>query len=182
MKNFKITSKENGKEYWISRSMAIVGIVYSISPVTGEVLFLVSKRGKGSPDEIGKWQLTCGYLDFDETKKEAVKRELYEELGLKVDLSDIHFFYEVDDPKRDKRQNVTTRYLVELSYENLKNQIQSGEVNNKTFERGGEKDEIDEIKLISVKDIKNFNWAFNHDEVLKDVNYYLTTGINPLVL
>ena len=33
MKNFKITAKENGKEYWISRAHAVVGIVYAVKNV-----------------------------------------------------------------------------------------------------------------------------------------------------
>ena len=52
MKNFKVTSKENGKEYWISRANAVVGIVYTRDS-NGRVMFLVSKRGPGCPDHVG---------------------------------------------------------------------------------------------------------------------------------
>lgn len=38
MKNFKVTSKENGKEYWISRANAVVGIVYTRDS-NGRVMF-----------------------------------------------------------------------------------------------------------------------------------------------
>ena len=29
--NFKVTAKEDGKEYWISRAMAVVGVVFTVT-------------------------------------------------------------------------------------------------------------------------------------------------------
>lgn len=169
MKNFKITAKEDNKEYWISRSIAVVGIVYAINQ-EGELFFLVSKRGNGCPDYVGKWQVTCGYLDFDETTKDAVIRELYEELGLVVNNSEnVNLYKIIDDPKRDSRQNVSFRYIVRMNYSDLMKQLTSGSINIDTESRGGEDNEVDDIRLISSEDVENYSWAFNHEDLLKEV-------------
>lgn len=187
MKNFKITSKEDGKEYWISRACAVVGITYAIDPETGELFFLVSKRGPGCPDFIGSWAFTCGYLDWGETKKEAVKRELWEELGLEVTENQITRFCEIDDPKRDARENVVTRYLVKLDFLDTMEKLRDGKINGKSSVRGGEDDEVSEVKLISEKDVDNLTWAFgrgekyegHHGDVLKDAVEFIRTGKKP---
>ena len=83
-KNFKITDKETGKEYWISRSCAVCVTVVVVDQKEDKMYLLASKRGSACPDFVGKWNLTCGYLDFDETLVEAAARELYEELGIIV--------------------------------------------------------------------------------------------------
>ena len=49
MKNFPV--QVNGKEYWISRAMAVVGLVFCID--NGELFILAGKRGKGTPDFQG---------------------------------------------------------------------------------------------------------------------------------
>lgn len=180
MKNFKITAKENGKEYWISRAHAVVGIVYAV--YNEEIYYLVSQRGPGCPDNIGKWACTCGYLDWGETRKEAVKRELYEELGLnlsEVDNSSIKHFCTIDDPGRDARENIISRYLIKMDFEKLREMITSEELNNKTESRGGEKDEVSKIALIPETQLKCPEWAFNHGQVLEEVTEYLKTGRKP---
>lgn len=172
MKNFSIKDPKTGKEWWISRAMCVVGIVTAVDPENPrEKYYLVSKRGPGSPDHVGKWQCTCGYLDYDETLKDAMIRELYEETGLDlkrlVNSSDIKLLEIVDDPERDARQNVSFRYLITVPYEVLKDKLDCGEINCDTVSRGGEKGEIDEIRLVHEKDVDAYDWAFNHKEIIK---------------
>ena len=38
-----------------------------------------------------------------------------------------------------------------------------------TKSRGGEDDEVDDIKLMTAKDLGNYKWAFGHNNVLKEV-------------
>lgn len=84
-KNFKIVEKGTGKEYWISRSVAVTGLIIIINPKTQELEFLLEKRGPGCPDNVGKLCSVCGYLDWDETRI----RETYEETGLEIDIDRI---------------------------------------------------------------------------------------------
>ena len=165
-KNFKITAKEDNKEYWISRAVAVVGVVIGVRD--GKISnFLVSQRGPGCPDFIGSWACTCGYLDWDETAEESVVRELYEELGIKVPESHVHLWKIVTDPNRDVRQNVILRYIIPIDQKELEEML---EISRKSFldsdSRGGEQGEVSDIKLISVTDLPNYKWAFNHDDVI----------------
>lgn len=164
MKNFKITAKEDGKEYWISRAVAVVGIVVGVSEDGSIKSFLVSQRGPGCPDHVGSWACTCGYLDWDESAEEAVVRELYEEIGLIVDKSEPVMWTIITDPNRDSRQNVVIRYLIGRPQEELEEFVKN--INLDSLSRGGESGEVSNIKLMSITDINDFTWAFDHDKVI----------------
>ena len=101
MKNFPIIDKETGREYWISRSIAVVVAVFTKNSV------LVVQRGTGTPDPeyVGRYCLPCGYLDYDESCAQAAQRELMEETGLNLPLSDFKLVNVNDNPTSDKRQN-----------------------------------------------------------------------------
>lgn len=165
-KNFKITAKEDGKEYWISRAVAVVGIIFGVKD--GNISsFLVSQRGPGCPDFIGSWACTCGYLDWDETAEDGVLRELYEELGIKVPKSNLNLWKIITDPKHDARQNIILRYLIPVDQEELEEMVcKSRESLFDSENRGGELGEVSDIRLVSVTDIPNYTWAFNHDDVI----------------
>ena len=83
MKNFSIIDDRTGREYWISRSVAVVGFIYGYDEDEKEYILAV-QRGTGTPDPefVGKWCLPCGYLDYDETLEEALQREVFEETGV----------------------------------------------------------------------------------------------------
>lgn len=165
-KNFKITAKEDGKEYWISRAVAVVGIIFGVKD--GNISsFLVSQRGPGCPDFIGSWACTCGYLDWDETAEEGVLRELYEELGIKVPKSNLNLWKVITDPKHDARQNIILRYLIPVDQDELEEMVCNSKKSLFDSEnRGGESGEVSDIRLVSVTDIPNYTWAFNHDDVI----------------
>lgn len=165
-KNFKITAKEDNNEYWISRAVAVVGVVVGMK--NGNISsFLVSQRGPGCPDFVGSWACTCGYLDWDETAEEGVVRELYEELGIEVPISKVNLWKVITDPKKDARQNVILRFIIPIEQDKLEEMV---EISKKAIisseSRGGESDEVSDIRLISVTDIPNYTWAFNHDDVI----------------
>lgn len=74
--------------------------------------------------ERGSWAIPGGYLNWDETLKEAAMREFYEETGLK--LSNTQFLGYYDDPQRDKdgRQNIAFCYVGEVVGEEFKADIE----------------------------------------------------------
>lgn len=182
MKNFKVTSKEDGKTYWISRAHSVVAIVYTMDPRRNEITFLVTRRGQGTEDieNRGKWHCTCGYLDWDETRIEAVQRELWEELGLRVSKDQIIKFCEVDDPRRDARQNIVSRYIVKVDWDDLMDRLNRGIVNTNSYSRGGEQGEIDAIDLIKRNEIYKKEWAFNHGEVLREAFKFIKKKFGPI--
>lgn len=90
MKNYPIkieTGEHAGETVWVHRSIAVAGFVFC--KIDGEWCVLANQRGEGAPDFKGYWNCPCGYLDFDETTKEACIREIYEETGVKVDPKNI---------------------------------------------------------------------------------------------
>lgn len=155
MKNFPIIDKETGREYWISRSVCVLGLII----LQGKYVLAV-QRGKGTPDPeyVGSWCLPCGYVDFDETCKQAIRREVLEETSLDIPESEFEIFYIQDDPSKDKRQNITFRFEC---YLNDCNEI-------KVNKELSEPDEVENVKWINITEISNYKWAFNHDEILKE--------------
>ena len=160
MKNFSIIDDRTGREYWISRSVAVVGFIYGYDKDEKEYILAV-QRGTGTPDPefVGKWCLPCGYLDYDETLEEALQREVFEETGVLLDSDSIVLLGVNSDPKSDKRQNVTFRYQAIAKEETLTNISLTAE--------NSEPNEVSDIKWIPYSEINNYEWAFNHKELIK---------------
>lgn len=73
-----VTIQETGAKAWLSRSCAVVGLIEIDNK------FLMVKRGPKCPDEVGKWVLPCGYVDWNENLTMAMYRETYEETGINL--------------------------------------------------------------------------------------------------
>lgn len=158
MKNFPIEDK-NGKEWWISRSIAVTGCIFTI--IQGKWCVLANKRGKNTPDFQGYWNMPCGYLDFDETTADAVAREVYEETGVRVPINALEFWKFNDSPTQN-RQNVSFRY-----YAFIDSQPSSASV-SVNGDRGGELGEVDAVAWITIENIDLYDWAFGHDDIIKE--------------
>lgn len=158
MKNFPIIDRETGREYWISRSVAVVVAVFTKKSV------LVVQRGTGTPDPefVGKYCMPCGYLDFDETCAQAAQRELMEETGLNFPLSDFKLININDNPEGDKRQNITFRYVV-------RTQLTEKELELMLTTKNSEKDEVSSIRFIDISNIDMYELAFNHNNLIKEL-------------
>lgn len=156
MKNFPIIHE--GKEIWISRSVAVTAFVISLHK--GEWYTLINKRGEGTPDFQGYYNFPCGYLDYDETTLEAAIREVREETG--VDLKDTDYVFAgfSDDPKKE-HQNVTFRYL----FVDLNGDLTKQRLTNKY----SEPNEVEDIKWVRVLNLDNYKLAFNHAETFRNV-------------
>lgn len=169
MKNFPITDKDTGKEYWISRSIAVV-ILFIAYDEDDLKYILAVQRGKGTPDPeyIGSWCLPCGYLDFDETCQQAASRELFEETGIRVNSSQFKLLCINDNPKEDKRQNVTFRYI-HNSTTTL--HLLKGCLTNEHSEG----DEVSDIQFIPINKVFEYKWAFNHDKLIRKYENFKQT-------
>jgi len=164
MNNFCILGPDN-KEYWISRAMAVVVMVFA-KDENGNKYILAVERGKGTPDPeyVGTYCLPCGYLDYNETLKQAAIRELKEETGLTASDFQLKLVSINDNPEKDKRQNVTFRYKIDAvrTVESLSKEL--------TLEFS-EKDEVSNIAFINLKNIDDYKWAFNHKDLIKEYSY-----------
>lgn len=172
MRNFQVIDKETGKEYWISRAIAVCGIVVVNMDDNKNYLF-VNKRGKGTPNFQGCWNLPCGYLDWDETTKQAVSREVEEECHISIPPTFWELFGINDNPS-EGNQNVTLRYftfLTEDEYRNFSKEYYEKRENNLISK--GEIDEVDVIELmpLNLEEINKKNWAFNHKELITNKIY-----------
>lgn len=163
MRNFPVIDKETGREFWISRSIAVVIFLFA-KDTNNEEFILVTKRGKGTPDPeyVGKYCVPCGYLEFDETILQAASRELKEETGLTVPSSEFKLIGINDDPKSDKRQNITFRFAI-------RSQVSIEDLNKLTTTKNSDKDEVDSIEFIKLSDIDSYEWAFNHNNLIKNI-------------
>lgn len=176
IKNFLVTTTD-GKKYWITRSVAIHGIILLRDSKTNDLYILLERRGPNCPDEVGKLSDVCGYLDWRETLVGALKREIYEETGLYIDdlsTSRIEFFGIDDsiDGENSVKQNVTIRYKIILDYDEVKKLLESGEINGDTKSRGGEKGEVSEIKILKLTDskpVEGTQFAFNHGQIINSI-------------
>ena len=156
MNNFPVI--KDGKEYWIARNIAVVCFV--LAPINNEWCILANQRGNGTPDFQGLWNVPCGYLDFDETTKQAAMREVFEETGIQLTYAK---FWGYDDSPYSNLQNVTFRFY------SIINNPQSNVINVNTKDRGGEANEVGAISWIPISKINKFEWAFNHDKLIKEL-------------
>ena len=165
MNNFSV--KVDGKEYWISRSVAVA--VFIFRKVGNKFQVLLEKRGKGAADNVGKWCCTCGYLDYDETLEEAAARETKEETGFEINKEYLTFVKINSDPS-ENRQNVTAHYVYFATED---------EDFNLDKAQGGEKDEIETVEWfdigtldeedhikIDIYRMYERDFAFNHDKLI----------------
>ena len=151
MKNFPI--EHEGKTYWISRAVAVVGLIFTYK--NDRLFVLANKRGKGTPDFQGYWNCPCGYLDFDETIPQACCREIDEETNLKVFPKDL-FLYGINDDPKDEHQNITFRYWsysTRYAYEPI-------------YAKGEEQDEVEEVRWIPVDELNCYDFAFNQKSII----------------
>ena len=121
---------------------------------------------KGMPNEQHKWNITAGYVDFkDKSMKESASREIYEEIGIKIDPNAIKFV-EYKDPD-ESCANLSLRFCCTIPENYVRDMIKNGSINSDTASRGGEKNEVEDIKLINIRDIDSYEWAFNHKSLIK---------------
>jgi len=162
MKNYCIIDNE-GREHWISRSIAVVIFVVA-KDIRNNKYVLAVQRGKGTPDPeyVGKYCVPCGYLDFDETIAQAAQRELMEETGLNFPISDFKLININDNPSDDKRQNITFRYMV-------KSNVPIEDLTKLLTDKNSEEDEVSDIRFIALENISLCRWAFNHDTLIKEI-------------
>lgn len=115
------------------------------------------QRGKDSLDEPYKWCCPCGYLDANETLKDCALRECKEETGV-TPMSQL-FPFHIKDTRDENRQNVTVCF-----YTIEKNGFDFYFSNTES-----ESSETEKVAWIRTDLLDNFSWAFNHEELIREV-------------
>jgi O-acetyl-ADP-ribose deacetylase (regulator of RNase III)/ADP-ribose pyrophosphatase YjhB (NUDIX family) len=99
------------------------------------------------------WALPGGFVDYGESLEEAVVREAKEETNL--DITDIKQLHTYSDPKRDARfHTISTVFIAKA----------------KGTPKAG--DDAAGVKVVSLKDIEDYDFAFDHKEILRDYLKY----------
>ena len=158
MKNWSYTIKEGehkGTTLWSGRYCAVCGLVFWEKE--NHIYVLANKRGKGTPDYQGYWNLPCGYLEADESGKQGISREIKEECGYDFSPSLFDFYTVQTEPELCNNSNVT------LFYEYWTNDPEFYKIEAS----GGEQNEVECVMWIDINQIDNFKWAFGHDRILK---------------
>lgn len=149
------TCKGKPKTVFSGRFCAVSGFIFSI--VNGKYSVLANLRGEGTPDYQNHWNCVCGFLECYETSKEGIAREILEECGFQIDLNDLNVIHIETDPKECNNGNVTIRHTAFLG------KI----IPHYVTKEGGEINEVDDVKWISIDDIDNYKWAFNHRKTIE---------------
>lgn len=150
----------DGEEIWVSRACAVT--LCAVLKLDEQGYFvLLEKRGPDMMDEPNKWCLPCGYIDWNETGRDACVREAWEEVGLNITpwlLHDAQPWYVNTDPQ-ENRQNITLRYGFRKWASSLPKLVPNN---------CGEGLEVTDARWVSLNYIENFEMAFNHDKVIEE--------------
>ena len=115
--------------------------------------FLLIKRGSKSQNEVGLWGFPGGAMDFGETISDTIKREVKEELGIKI--KPLKLLPPVNHIIPDEKQHwVAAPYICQLI---------SGVPKIK------EPDKISEIKWFLLKDAKKLKLSIVAKQVLNEL-------------
>lgn len=161
----------DGRALYESRSVAVTAIVVAYEATSREHYVVVGQRGP-AVDLSGLHCLVCGYLDWDESLADAVRREVWEEAGL--DLRELERIGRASVPEQPvfvqsapsaHRQNVTARFVVEL------------DSRSPVSTANAEPEEVASIGWLPVTRaaIGGLAWAFNHDAILRELADFYTS-------
>lgn len=105
------------------------------------------------------WALPGGFVDYQESLEQAVVREAKEETGL--DIFESKQFHTYSEPSRDPRfHTIATVFIAKA----------------KGTPKAG--DDAGSLKVVSLNEIENFDFAFDHAKILRDYLKY-KQGKNP---
>lgn len=156
LQNFPFMYK--GKIFWYSRSVATTGLVLCKND-KDEWCVLANQRGDGAPDYQGYWNIPCGYLEHGVSGEENIVKEIFEETGVFIPSNKMQFYSVITSPKENK-QNVSIRYYT----------ILNGNCNMYPLtDDNSEMNEVSDIQWIPLSEIDNYQWAFNHLPLIKEM-------------
>lgn len=146
LKNQPCYDKDGNFLGWFSRSVATTVCIFRKNG--NDLQVLLQKRGKGCPDNVGKWCNVCGYLEFDRTLEENAVKEAFEEVGIKLFKNKLDLFRINANPS-ENHQNVSVHFFYFAS---------EGEDFDLSIAEGGEKDEVECAEWFTVGKFRYYNY------------------------
>jgi len=170
-----------GKDFWDSRSSAVSGVIFAWRKSDLYPHVLVSKRGPHSADFKGAMNVTCGYIDWNESATDAMIRETWEEVGLnlyniletkKDVINNLNQPWYVASNPSQNRQNITMRFGLCFTLEDNEDFPKLSVEHNEVI------GEVEEPQWIPFQDIDKYVWAFEHDIVINNYLVYILNTPN----
>ena len=161
--NFKVKDEATGQEHWVSRSVAVVAIpLFRFCSCYWVPMGLRSDLVL----ESGKWGLPCGFLDYDESAQDAVRREIWEELGLELGEKDVNTQPNavISKPVNEEAQTVSLRFIIHKSVKELPPLRPGKEVLSAVWLPVCLISSLEQKQPIP---IKGMDMAYNHPEIIK---------------
>ena len=145
-------------------SLTVDGLLLKFSDSLEFEGIILERRSYTCDREPGRWAFPAGFIEAQETVKEALAREISEEIGISLGEEHILSVYEIGTgPYRDPRYFVWTQFLVAYT---TKNDFKI------------DKKEIAEVRVFSPEKVPYDEMAFDHGYVLKkfmtSLPYYIT--------
>ena len=159
-----------GRIVFDSRSIAILAIIVA-RDASGRFHVLAGERGP-AVDQSDRWCLVCGYLDWDEDLRDALRREVWEEAGLDLaaleaagaaTIPDQPLFLRSDPASH--RQNLTAHFPVEIHADALP-------APSAANAEPGEVQQVAWLEL-SAPVVSARPWAFQHEELLLELAAFI---------
>jgi ADP-ribose pyrophosphatase YjhB (NUDIX family) len=118
--------------------------------------------------------LPCGYLDWDESGRDAAIREAYEEIGIDLTgkLPSQPWFVQ-SDPGKDSRQNVTLRFGAVIDLDAIANEFEDGTPRLPDLKVSTEVQQVQWATIYAA--MNDIDLAFNQSEILGD--FALKAGV-----
>ncbi len=145
-----------------SKKCGDCNFVYYVNPSAATAVFIRNKRGellvcrRANDPAKGTLDLVGGFIDFDETAEQGIKREINEETGLKV--SDVCYLFSVPNDYLFSDLNIPTMDMFfEATVENDIEIVSS--------------DDVSEAFFVSLKDIDSTLFGLN--SIRKAIRIYL---------
>lgn len=138
LKNQPCYDKDGNFLGWFSRSVAVVTFIFR--QYGNELQVLLEKRGKGCPDNVGRWCSVCGYLEFNDTLEDTAVKETLQETGIEIEKEQL-VFYGLSSSPDDNKQNVSVHYLY------FDDKIIDFDMSKAV---GGEENEVEELTWVTI--------------------------------
>lgn len=115
--------------------------------------FLIVKRNENDDLYPGAWEFPGGHLEFGETLKEGLKRELFEEIGFDDDFQPIitHYYDEVKTKNEELVHNLEIDFIINVDKSNINVKLSNEHTDYKWVNKDSELlDEFIKEKLTNI--------------------------------